>query len=98
MTTENNNKLIQEFMNHYENMGNKGLQYHSSWDWLIEVVEKIEILSYDITGTYEDVIINGCSCYIEIKDFQTSTIGDTKIQAVYQAVVQFIEWYNNQSK
>jgi hypothetical protein len=40
------NKLIAEFMNHEEDYDEHGvwqkLQYHSSWDWLMPVVEKIK--------------------------------------------------------
>ncbi len=47
---EENNKLIAEFMNvdhvdidqAYEDYGE--LKYHTSWDWLMPVVEKIESL------------------------------------------------------
>mgnify|MGYP003651156778 FL=1 len=45
----NNNKLIAEFMgwkpneHHWCLNGDKDLQYHTSWDWLIPVVNKIEM-------------------------------------------------------
>ena len=44
-----NNKLIAEFMgwkpneHHWCLNGDKDLQYHTSWDWLIPVVNKIEM-------------------------------------------------------
>ena len=45
---ENNNKLIAEFMGlyskengyDYTKIGNKGVSYHKSWDWLMPVVQK----------------------------------------------------------
>ena len=44
----NNNKLIAEFMgwkpneHHWCLNGDKDLQYHTSWDWLMPVVHKID--------------------------------------------------------
>jgi len=43
------NKLIGEFMGvysrkygfDYDKIGNKGINYHKSWDWLMPVVQKI---------------------------------------------------------
>ena len=42
----NNNKLIAEFMGvgklHEAQSSNQWNQYHTSWDWLMPVIEKIE--------------------------------------------------------
>ena len=69
--------------------------YHSSWDWLMEVVEKIEDLSkegetymFSITKFSVRVIYKGS----RIVDLP---IDNTKIEAVYNACVEFIKWYNN---
>lgn len=74
------------------------LLYQSSWDWLMPVVEKIEKESFNIFGEYEDVIINGCSCFVETRDREISIIETTKIEATYKAVVEFVKWYNKQKK
>ena len=70
-------------------------QYHTSWDWLIPVVEKIELLGYV-------VIIQQRSCYIQSHDtrsvLSTAQLFDSKIQTVWTAVISFIQWYNSQSK
>jgi hypothetical protein len=93
-TTQESNKLIAEFMEHHNNMGNKGLQYHSDWNWLMEVVEKIESKGFD-------VFINTFVCRISdvgedrFEDIETFNSA-SKIQAVHSAVVEFIKWYNNQ--
>jgi hypothetical protein len=46
MNTQENNKLIAEFMN-YPDLGTEGdfsyLKYHSSWDWLMPVLKKINL-------------------------------------------------------
>lgn len=100
------NKLIADFMGvkfdiHGEITGKhgvivKGSRYHSSWDWLMPVVEKIEQILPDdsvVTIEYKD-------CYIPVlEDDDSFTIqgnGLTKIEAVYNAVVEFIKWYNIQ--
>jgi hypothetical protein len=80
------------------------LKYHSSWDWLMPVVEKIENFSTGGEG-YEyghAVIVNNWS--VDIKDMlngelrvsicPSSTKINSKIEAVYLAVVEFIKWYN----
>lgn len=109
MTTEEGNKLIAEFMGftrkdrpipsggwkhwHIKPFGyfeDEQLLYHSSWDWLMPVVEKIE--SIGNYGYYEVDIFGNC-CDIGGK---IETTGITKIDAVFKAVVQLIQWYNTQ--
>ena len=67
--------------------------YHSSLDWLMEVVEKIESLGYyvNITGTYVSIgaIESKTNPIFIEKD------SDIKIEAVYNACVEFIKWYNS---
>lgn len=89
----NYNKLIAEFMgvvfhddeNQYYNadglhIGNT-LQYHTSWDWLMPVVRKIEneneligahILSTDRDKTYKKVVgfIKDQACHIELQEWE----------------------------
>ena len=73
--------------------------YHSDWNWLMEVVEKIEeteiennILMLESIGNEAKFIYDdGCR-------FLNSNIGETKIEAVYNACLEFIKWYNEQNK
>src|SRR5690606_37574273 len=70
--------------------------FRTSWDWLMPVVEKIESLGYTVE--------------IASSDYQIRKTGDTeafifhygpdrpKIKAVYEAVVEFIKWYNQQEQ
>lgn len=62
MNTTENNKIIAEFMGVLEweentfningsNYSLGGLKYHFDWNWLMEVVEKIETTLWDITQT-----------------------------------------------
>jgi len=73
------------------------LSYHLSFDWLMPVVEKIEAdRKYRVPMVWNCCDVNdatdGYSNIVEITGMPT------KIEAVWQAVVQFIEWYNKQSK
>ena len=76
----------------------EALKFHNDWNWLIPVVEKIEIQSKELFGAYEDVIINGCGCGIATKDDMISIAATSKIEAVYMACVEYIKWYNEKNK
>ena len=75
------------------------LKYHTSWDWLMPVVEKIESfdhISVDMTKGYCRVF----KCYNFEDRYrhgnQLAFSSDTpKIQAVWSACVEFIDWFNN---
>lgn len=112
-----NNKLIAGFEGHKieygfkkdkvlflgELVGLEKLKYHDSWDWLMEVVERIESSTkvYEFNISFNDV--DKCHfCEITPSNKNTFyiiyTTAETKIEAVYKAVLMFIEWYNEQSK
>jgi hypothetical protein len=57
------------------------LEYHTSWDWIMPVVEKI---MWD-----NDIEDNQCTNIEE-------ALCDAKIDRVYDAVVEFIKQYDNQ--
>src|SRR5690606_29040573 len=80
-------------------------KYDNSWDWLMPVVEKISKIKMNWEGCepyYDNVYprtfgmldnqgrpmfrFNGHSLFV----------ADTLIESVWLAVVDFIEWYNNQ--
>lgn len=67
------------------------LQYQKDWNLLMEVVEKI-----NNTGRFEVVIQYGF-CYITdgLGELTLSLPEKNTIYAVYNAVVEFIKWYNN---
>jgi hypothetical protein len=70
-------------------------KYHSSWDWLMPVVEKIEDL-----GNYGvEIHLKSCNIFeasIDQSDLCIEGHFETKKESIWQAVVQFIQWYNNQ--
>ena len=71
--------------------------FHSSWDWLMKVVEKIESLEKERFK----VEIYGTICTIidteELYEIFTFNC-DTKLKITYLCCVEFIKWYNEQNK
>ena len=101
MTTTKKDILIAEFMGlkiitdgiSWFDTDYKALKkYDTSWDWLMPVVEKIE--SFDGFS----VRIEGCAAYVVNGDscllIQNTNCTLSKIEAVYDMCIQFIQWYN----
>lgn len=65
--------------------------YHSSWDWLMPVVDKIESLGNQIAVFNKAAAISNCK---NLNLFSDSFKGETKIEATYKAIVRFIKWHN----
>lgn len=118
MNTTDNNKMIAEFMGYtqphpeypsttYWYKEGKApltiLSFDTDWNWLMEVVEKIENIKDK----------QGCTFFVEIskekvhikyyykgEEFENIFIhnykGRTKKETLYDAVVEFIEYYNQQ--
>lgn len=110
MSTTENNKLIAEFLDFVESPTTKkywtkrssegfgigelvDLKFHTDWNWLMEAVEKIESLGYDVFINTTVCRITDCGqTDFEIEEFTNNS----KIEAVYNACVEFIKWYNEQ--
>lgn len=84
------------------------MKFHTSWDWLMISVEKIEDLVIK-TSTSESLVfsvnITNDFCAIIWNDEDTEhswaeieEVAPTKIQATYKAVVELIKWYNTLEK
>ena len=81
------------------------LQYHSSFDWLMPVVEKIQSIPITPAPNYRgyriEIVVQG---YVEITGFPMPRISTnvsiegSLINAIYSAVIQFITWYNKTKK
>ena len=74
------------------------LEFHSDWNWLMEVVEKIENLSKE--GETYMFSITKFSARVTYKGSRIVDlpIDNTKIEAVYNACVEFIKWYNEKNQ
>ena len=76
------------------------LHYHDSWEWLMEVVNKINsfqengIFTYGVTISPEKCVIERPTRYGDMKNEH----GATLIEMVYLTIVEFIEWYNKEIK
>lgn len=67
-------------------------RYHSDWNWIMEVVEAIEKLDYDVV-----IAKTSCSIWIGGTSYSGSSKDcKTKKEAVIQAINQFLIWYNEQ--
>lgn len=89
-------------------------KYHSSWNWLMPVVEKIEQLSkgnsvYINTSQFElyDAPFTECTIWVRdepsggisgLSKWHTTNEDRSKIKSVWLSVIKFIKWYNNQNK
>jgi len=84
------------------------LEYHSSWDWLMPVVEKIESLwighsqpKVKIEGTYCQIADKG-GYYAKNSELKKDNqLGGgyypnkhTKLENTHRMIVEFIKWYN----
>lgn len=92
----------------FDTMRIGGYEYHTSWDWLMPVVEKIDGLKCDKAGsvicqtntTSHSFYINyndgksTCYCHPKYYDGRHREEGESRIENVWQAVVKFIQWYN----
>ena len=76
------------------------LLFHLDWNWLMKVVDKIE--SFEDNNRCAKYNINIEQSFVEIIDKNTDdtiveTDADTKIEATYKAVIEFIKYYNNEN-
>jgi hypothetical protein len=73
------------------------LDFRFNYDWndLMEVVEKIEDLNFSIEINKQEK--NDYQCLVVKKNILIQEFSNTKIEAVYNACVEFIKWYNEKS-
>jgi hypothetical protein len=75
----------------------ENLKFHSDWNWLMEVVEKIESLIFENDTYYNVQILSGCCVYIISSNGDELVCSDneqSKLDCVYNACIEFIKWWN----
>lgn len=74
----------------------------SDWNQLMPVVEKIESIKQKVSDSYGTYSVEMSKYGCKIRELHSQpiaeAIGDTKIESVIVACIDFIEWYNKQSK
>lgn len=75
------------------------IKFHSSWDWLMPVVEKIESLGFTVSIYHNICKIEKNIDYLTNEEYvQLRKDFNSKLDSVYQTVVEFIKKYNNENK
>jgi len=73
-------------------------KFHKDWNWLMEVVDKIESTRDEKNNGFFYVEIYTTLCMIfnngNYLNEIVSAEGKTKLEATYKAVVEFINYYN----
>lgn len=72
------------------------LLFHTSWDWLMPVVEKIEGLGFTIEKNFQPVDNDWQCLVVKGNDILFQEFNEQSIQAMHYVVSEFIEWYNEQ--
>ena len=109
---ETNNNLIAEFLGYIDNGCSEegflidpktnydvcidSLQFHIDWNWLMQVVEKIESLDGHLHICDNDVFVHFPKRIKGCVRINGESLKLSKIEAVYNACVEFVKWYNEQ--
>lgn len=68
----------------------ESMEYHTSWDWLMPIIDKIESLGYEFTIVENRCKVSNNTDHSVKELFHIETIGG-KFKTTYDAVVQFIK-------
>lgn len=74
------------------------LEYHHNWNWLMEVVERINLIDdyrFTVYIASMDTRIEDSVTGNIVIDINCKHAVDELIKSVYEAVVEFIKWYNS---
>jgi hypothetical protein len=96
-TFDHPNKTKWEWSNRFKdnietnNFSSSSSFYDNDWNWLMEVVEKIESkcsnLGFQISARFVHIRVNNNLTI-------SSGVKPNRIEAVYNACIEFIKWYN----
>jgi hypothetical protein len=70
------------------------LKYHTSWDWLMPVVEKIESLGYNVEKNFQHIDNDWQTLITKGHDILFQDFAKEGIDAMYCTVISFIKMYN----
>jgi len=70
------------------------LNYHSSWDWLMPVVEKIERLGFTFEKNYQRIDGDWQSLIVKGNDILFQEFNVDSLLSTHYVVLEFIQWYN----
>ena len=88
LKTKSRKLMVSPIHGHFDDNFPNNLIFHSSWDWLIPVIEKIESLGYDCSITSHSTGIIG------VKYARKARGNTSRLERTYSAVIEFIKWYN----
>jgi hypothetical protein len=85
---------------HATNVNIEEAKYHTSWDWLMPVVQKIEWLDSKDIDCRITIERQECRIYFDngIEKYERLIGSHPKIETVWLSIISFINWYNTQSK
>ena len=91
-------KVSEGEIKHHSGIPNM-MKYHSSWDWLMPVVEKIENMGFWFNIKKNHVTIAWDNKGNHDSNMIHSEFGDfTKIERVWSCIVAFIKYHNERNK
>ncbi len=81
----------------------RDLPFHRDWNYLMEVLDKIIKVGYGFQFTPSKMMIFDCNKAHHMSRFEASVIpvhycADTKIEMIWNACVNFVNWYNKGNK
>jgi hypothetical protein len=74
------------------------LEYDTSWDWLMPVVEKIELLGYTFEKNFQPIDKDWQCLIVKGNDILYQEFNTDSLIACHYVVIEFIKWYNNKNK
>lgn len=79
----------------FDTVGYGAYEYQASWDWLMPVIGKIETMQAYDDGSNEHAFVRTFSGNMFRFNGGQLFIGNTKIEAAYDAVIDFIKYNTN---
>jgi hypothetical protein len=78
-------------------IGHVHTKFHTSWDWLMPVIEKIERLGFTVEKNFQPIDNDWQCLVVKGNDILFQEFNEQSIQAMHYVVVEFIEMYNQKN-